>query len=258
MIVITVARKPLSVGLSVARNALLHGTGGINIDGTRISLSSEERGPSVVRREAAMKSGKAGSYTSGMPDSVAHPMGKIGANPDSAKALGFFVQDRPGEHLGRWPANLILQHLPRCRCLGQAKVKGNRTDTRPIGDGGREDRSQWRFRPTDATKRGYSDDSGQETINSWDCTEGCPVAALDQQSGERPSTMAGRLPTNAIIDNPGKCQSHMFDNFHSGNSRSGIGAGAGKVYADTGGASRFFKVFGASGVNESWPTLTLK
>ena len=35
MIVITVARKPLSEG-SVAANVLKHGTGGLNIDGCRV------------------------------------------------------------------------------------------------------------------------------------------------------------------------------------------------------------------------------
>jgi hypothetical protein len=63
-------------------------------------------------------------------------------------------------------------------------VKGNRTDTRPDGDGGRKDKSQWRFRPTEATKRGVSDEDGLETTDVWDCTPTCAVRVLGEQSGQ--------------------------------------------------------------------------
>lgn len=129
---------------------------------------------------------------------------------------------------GRWPANLILSHMPGCHCLGSAKVKGNRTDTRPEGDGGREDRTQWRFRPTEQTKRGYSDDDGQETVDSWDCVEGCPVAALDEQSGITTNTSHYSYKRNGG-DFLGKIPSiPEADTWRT----------------ETGGASRFFKQVG--------------
>jgi hypothetical protein len=56
-------------------------------------------------------------------------------------------------------------------------------------------------------------------------------ATMDEQGGIRPSTMTGRLPPDAIVENPGKCLPGMF----------GVGGGTGLVYADSGGASRFFK-----------------
>jgi hypothetical protein len=46
--------------------------------------------------------------------------------------------------------------------------------------------------------------------------------------------MHGRLSPDAVVQNPGKCDPGMF---------SGLRGGVANVYADTGGASRFFKQF---------------
>lgn len=64
------------------------------------------------------------------------------------------------------------------------------------------------------------------------CTEGCAVKALDAQSGNRPATLTGRADPNARHANPG--DNHGASSFGGGNSA---------VYADSGGASRYFNVF---------------
>lgn len=85
---------------------------------------------------------------------------------------------------GRFPSSIALIHDETCTQAGTTRVKGNRTDTRPNGDGGRKDKSQWRFRPTGATKRGFSDEDGLETTDVWNCTPTCAVRILGEQTGQ--------------------------------------------------------------------------
>ena len=59
------------------------------------------------------------------------------------------------------------------------------------------------------------------------------MKGLDEQSGERRSTMTGRAPAGGVYINPGKSDPNV--------SMFGVGGGGGGVYADSGGASRFFK-----------------
>lgn len=197
MKIITLLRKPLE-----GTNTLKHGCGGINIDATRVGTE--------------------------MMTSIA--MGSLGVMHDDAwksKPID------PVESTGRWPANFILTHLEGCELRGTKKVKGNRTDSRPEGDGGREDKSEWRFRPTSATKRGYSDDAGKETIADWACVEGCPVRELDIQSGHLKSTT--RKPTG----NPIYPTSNTSVKWNANNVIDTTQRG----FNDDGGASRFFMQF---------------
>jgi DNA modification methylase len=137
---------------TIANNVLMHGCGVFNIDGSRIDGALE-----------------------GDPDRFATTTG------------GTFVKFNTPPVVrssGRFPAALALIHDEGCQEIGVVRVHGNRTDTRPEGDGGREDKSQWRIRPTDATRRGYSDEDGTETVTEWRCTPTCAVAELARQSGE--------------------------------------------------------------------------
>jgi hypothetical protein len=193
--IITLLRKPLEG--TVAENVLKHECGAINIDATRI-------GSEIM---------------------VSRAMGSLGVMHDDnweSKPV------EPTESTGRWPANFILTHKEGCELKGTKKVEGNRKDSRPEGDGGRKDKSEWRFRPTSATKRGYSDEDGKETIADWACVEGCPVKELDQQSGHLKSGKDVNPTTSKV--------SGFFggkDNYYSSKSN----------YGDEGGASRFFKQF---------------
>ena len=77
MIVVTVARKPLS-GRTVAENVVEHGTGVINVDGSRIATD----------------------------DDLARVAFRTGAS--SVNLQHSAMQLAAGSPLGRWPANLVL------------------------------------------------------------------------------------------------------------------------------------------------------
>jgi site-specific DNA-methyltransferase (adenine-specific) len=180
--VITVARKPLSES-SVAANVLKHGTGAINIDATRVG-SGEDKGVwPVTDRDCRV------TYSAALTHTLTEAV-----ETDTTK--------------GRWPANMILQHLPGCRKTGVKRVKGTSIHGEAVATrrsgvhaeaGGHQ--TIGRQQPV----RGYSDADGTEVIDDWVCAPGCPVADLDGQS-ERP----------------------------------GVGG------TDSGGASRFFKQVGGS------------
>jgi len=93
---IIVAMKPLDG--TFAQNALKHGVAGFNIDGCRVSSGVEQ--PSIARRVAAAKTGKAGGC-------LASAMRARAGLPPYKKDLAQYIAARPGESLGRWPANLI-------------------------------------------------------------------------------------------------------------------------------------------------------
>ena len=108
MKVVHLLRKPCSEP-TVATNVLKHGTAGLNIEASRVSAGGD---PEAIRLA-----------------------GILHCDRDTAEIASRVAQQ------GRWPANLILQHLDGC--------------------------------VQDST----------ETIAAWTCAPGCPVAALDQQSG---------------------------------------------------------------------------
>ena len=147
MLVITVTRKPLEG--TVARNALKWGCGGINIDKTRIAHGTDvDMG--AVQRQGAQSEVYLG-----------------GAKPGDVIAMY-----KPG---GRWPANVLFSHLAECQRAGTREVRRDLRDTTAnvIAGGGR------------FGNMGGSKALGtvQETSDTWQCEPGCPVAALDEQSG---------------------------------------------------------------------------
>ena len=179
---ITVARKPLSES-SVAKNVLKHGTAGLNIDASRIGSST-----------------------------------RTNSSKPKAKRTGFikgFVGGTETEihNHGRWPANLILMHKPECERTGTRQEPGyviNRwvDGAKPFGGG--------------AGHPYESEEQKPETVDVWVCAEGCPVAELDEQSGDRPRS--GGTTTSPSPNGSGWGMQHQ-----------------GQMYADKGGASRYFK-----------------
>jgi DNA modification methylase len=204
---IVVARKPL-IG-TVAENVLTHGTGGLNIDASRISGLTEKEMNWTPQRQHSDNPIQMGG----------------------AKTGDVISMYKPG---GRWPANLILSHTESCQPTGKTiKSKtgaGKRTatfgtqDTQSGGDGS----GGW---------------SGYEyETEVYECVEGCPVKTLDEQSGitkgSGPGTHCSRrdeLGNCVGHDNAGRSTSGQT--FHSKNSQS---------QPDSGGASRFFYVAKAS------------
>lgn len=190
---------------SIAENILEHGVGGLNLGPCRIGTSGGTRkvDPERYRTEGnALRGSVDGSLNGGVKEAIA---------------------------AGRWPANVILSHSPDCVSVGTREVRGGvavkrngvHTDS-PVLPGGLG------CYPEGTPDHGFAV-GGKETVEMWACVPGCPVRQMDDQSGTRPSTLAGRADPTKSYANPG-------DN----GGASQFGGSNSRVYADTGGASRFF------------------
>lgn len=158
MIVITVARKPLSEA-NVAANVLKHGCGAVNVNACRIATADDLNG---------------GAYSPGgaeRHDGAENWRYKRGEQGGLA-GVGFV------QPLGRWPANLILAHRDGCRLTGTRTVRsdGHYPGARPKGS---EVSGPSGHAGQEGLTERYTDG---ESISVWKCAEGCPVAALDAQS----------------------------------------------------------------------------
>jgi len=208
--IIHLARKPLAG--TVAENALKYGTGSLNIDGVRQTIPGGS--PAQKRREIARRTGVVPNLSNSEDD------GKM----ERRGSGDTYLVDKAGEQLGRWPANVILEHDSRCRRAGTKRVKGSHSTTGAWGSPGNTPIFAGGWADNDKSL-GYVDAEGNETVDAWDCVPGCPVADLDEQSGERRS--AGLYPTT-------------YESARTGNPTS-FQEKQGALYADSGGASRFFK-----------------
>jgi len=123
-----------------------------------------------------------------------------------------------GSDAGRWPANVVLSHLDTCREIGTRTVKRNLLDARA------------RTTPSQFGAMGGSRSLGtvDETVPAWACAEGCAVAALDAQSGERATSQPGQVFRRTTV------AANVY-----GDHAADVGAEQ-VAYGDTGGASRFF------------------
>lgn len=92
---ITMARKPLAKGFTVAANVLAHGAGAINIDACRVE--GYDPNPSIARRQGST------NHLSTRSAAESEAAGKI----ESRQSPEAYRAERSGEALGRWPANLI-------------------------------------------------------------------------------------------------------------------------------------------------------
>lgn len=158
---ILVFRKPLDG--TVVETVLKHGTGALNIDGTRIPTNGEQL-----------------SISSSDPFHNAD--GSQRWNPTSSGAI-----DREQHSRGRFPPNLTLTHHPDCKQVGTQKLKGDQRGDpggkRPggFGDVGAEKGDE---KPN---ARVY----GNETVPVYECAEGCPVKEMGEQSGKLKSGFMG-------------------------------------------------------------------
>jgi hypothetical protein len=127
--------------------------------------------------------------------------------------------------IGRWPPNVLFVHAPECRRVGQRRVEGNGHWPRARGVGGLSTTGH-------VGQDGLDERSAEELVTEWVCAPQCPVPTLDLLSGDRPSTLTGRADPAGTFGNPG-------DN----GGTSLFGGGNSHVYADDGGASRFYPQF---------------
>ena len=150
--IITIGRKPFKG--AVIDNVTKNHCGGINIDGSRITFQTDG-----VRKE-----------TKRTPrDDTAVWTDK---NSGMKKENSLYADADPR---GRFPANLILQHLEGCQCVGQSQTKGK--------EGG--------YSYTDKTykvegfigtcKPKAPSNYGGEIVGDWVCVEGCPIRTIDRQ-----------------------------------------------------------------------------
>jgi hypothetical protein len=219
--VILVFRKPCEG--TVARNVLKWGVGGVNIGAARVAT-----GEALGRANGDAATW--GTYRAGMNAAA------------RAEAAG---EPPPG----RWPANWFLIHAPGCKQLG---VKQVCEDGCPIGRLDQQsgvlhgpgnvnfnvtkrskltaapmNNSEHSFSPTVYDKGGgasrFFHQLQPDEAQGWECAEGCPVADLERQSGERPTgkPTLGKAPTTDSV-------------YGEYQKRSTVGGG------DTGTAARFF------------------
>ena len=208
---IHVLRKPCSRSApTVAANVLRYGTGALNIDECRIATGAKEPDSGAMyykNRGLPMPSNKQNYFAPGDTKRVTR------CNP----IVG-----------GRWPANLVLQHLDGCVQDGVKKVK-------VIGATAHQKDHKTHSWVAEGTQThehaGFRDPDGTETVAAWTCAEGCPVAALDAQSGVRKDGVAVRH--NGVSGGSG---TSIVRAKPVGTPDIGYGGG--------GGASRFFKQVG--------------
>lgn len=196
---IVLARKPL-VG-TVAANVLAHGTGAINIDGSRVGTTKDVPA-SVSKHEARPE----GVYEGNQDGSWGNEVGGPGSGHDPLT--------------GRWPANVILSHHPECVEVGLAEVQTNSHHPASRGEGGVS--TSGHSGQADLIER----PSGTEVVERWECHADCPLRMMDEQSGERKAggKVKGHEPSrtgdNGIYNQFGRVENTPF--------------------TDKGGASRFF------------------
>jgi hypothetical protein len=129
---------------------------------------------------------------------------------------------------GRWPANLVLNHLPDCIASGSKTVKANGHAYGPAN------RNKGGISTT-----GHSGQTGlvesvnrEENVPAWACQAQCPVERLDKQSGLLTSNI--RQPTyKPIMNSTGGASMNWNQNNVMDTTERG--------FKDAGGASRFFQ-----------------
>jgi len=198
MRVIHVLRKPLSEG-TVAANVLKHGCGGLNIDASRIAGE-----PWTWGTQTDIRGGGYGSK-----------------RPGDGDVFATNVQSDPK---GRWPGNLILQHLDGCRREGTRPAEGYQINR--FTDGAKHFGGA-AGHPYEVSTM----EAGVEAV--WACASGCPAVALDEQSGTTTSTGGNHSGHNAFGQDSGW-------NPHQNRPTTIHRVG------DKGGASRFFKQIGGA------------
>ncbi len=217
MRVITLARKPLHG--SVADNVLKHSTGGLNIEASRVRTEDSLDGGAYAKNPTP----RAGKDLWSMDRKGDTNVFKRGGGGDYEQPVG------------RWPSNIILEHRPECRCAGTKTIKGisgtaagkmaGKQEKSPVYEGG------WGLKgPTAIANEqcGFVDEGGNEVVADWECEEDCPVPALDDQSG-------------ILHSQDPRTRQHQTLYQHERVSKMHPGRDNDLNYADTGGASRFFK-----------------
>jgi site-specific DNA-methyltransferase (adenine-specific) len=145
---IIVGRKPLSEK-NVASNVLKWGTGGINIDESRIG-----------RAENDVSSAGSRTATFGTQETISGGDGSGGWEQNSG---------------GRFPSNLIFSHAEDCVEVGVVEESYAINKTEEWTGFGQKERPDY--------------ESSEQKVSTvlYECVDGCPVKELDEQSGSSKS-----------------------------------------------------------------------
>jgi hypothetical protein len=203
-------RKALTAG-TVVDQLVVTRTGAMNTGACRVAYRDDaDMTPTVGRGAGGLNPGAGANF------------------PPHKKNWGVWTVNATG----RWPTNVVFVHAAECERLGTRKVAGHKGY--PNGPGGSSAQFSQKGTKTSRTGAwaGHADAAGLETVDAWVCAADCAVGLLDAQSGIRPSTLTGRADPRQLHANPG-------DN----GGASLFGGGNSNVYADSGGASRFFPQF---------------
>jgi site-specific DNA-methyltransferase (adenine-specific) len=198
-------RKPIEQATIVGQ-VLATGTGGINIDGTRIASNGDTLGRHNQPGPNGWKNSSGGD-TRAITDPVAAQ--------------------------GRWPSNFVLSHSPTCELLGTRDIKtvsGSVSGMEPSHTGDENTVAYGKFDRVPFARHGNPD--GTETVAAYRCADGCPILALDQQSG---TLKSGEVKSHYMRNNSSQLSNGGFHGKFGDCSLSGFG--------DSGGASRFFATF---------------
>ena len=202
MIHILLARKPLDKK-SIAENVIEHGTGGLNIDDSRIFRDKDDI---------------SGWHLTGADGSK----GYCGEqNFKIRKITAQEIQERCGGK-GRFPANIIFEHHPECKKIGTKKVKSDGHYSYKLPNSG----GLYELGLNNLTDIGNpnADQDGKEEVENWECHPDCKVKILDEQSG---------ATKKEIKAYKGKSNTGFLRGVSNLRNQHG----------DKGGASRFFKNF---------------
>ncbi len=125
-----------------------------------------------------------------------------------------------GGQNGRWPSNFVLTHSADCQMIGYRdsdsyQINRFKDGAKPFGDG--------------AGHEFESEEVEGGRVPVWECVDGCPVKALDKQSG-RLTSGTGAVKKATSAGHQGNVYSSDSRPFGTPNIE----------YGDSGGASRFF------------------
>jgi hypothetical protein len=201
--VVTVSRKACVGGTT--RNVVEHHAGALNVDACRIS-SAKPPSPTTAPGW----------------DSINRKNADSGYRPSAYDQGG--AQYVPSD-LGRWPANVVLQHRPGCKRAGTIVVPGytiNRwTDgAKPFGGG--------------AGHPYESEEQPDEEVVVWDCADGCSVAALNEVQTSVTGVRSPRSQRASVGDTKWFVDDHRSREYPN----------------ETAAAARFFKQFQEEDMDE--------
>lgn len=213
------ARKPCASGSTTA-NVVEHQAGALNVDACRVVYQSEaDKTPTVGKGEFHREEGVGAEF------------------PHHKEGWGQWKVN----HGGRWPSNVLLVHRPGCEVVGTRKVATGVAVRRNVGHSTKGLISYARG-TKDAEMRddvSYAEADGKETVPDWRCEPGCPVAALDRQSGTLTSGTGAVKRASSADGHGNRGAAYGSESRAEGTPM--------VCYGDTGGASRFFKGFGGAG-----------